>query len=274
MYYIYFPYVVILAFLLFAECLEKKLPRWWAVMVLIAPLTTPYFIFKSRKEEGIVLFTVFLTSFSIMAGSEVFLYSKHIEKNQYLHLPPVTRQMLKLTDNLKKSTEKLDIQLVELEALSKVESRIHEIKKTIEFITTIRITIVENQQAIKQLEKYTTDYKSYFLGKDLAWVFDIQKFYNNRNVVQHYKSLDKYLNDFDELLKYTYVNFYNITEHKNPEHLKNYDQYYFRYRRAVDSHNRLNVKRLNFQNDFLAKHPIVQSYLPGKRQTDTFKLWD
>ncbi len=259
---------------MFNECFKKKHPRWWALVVLIAPVTTPYFIFKSRKESGIVLFTVFLISFSIMAGSEVFLFSRYMEKNQYMHLPPVTRQMLKLTEDLKESTEKLDLGLVELEHLSKVESRIHEIKRTIEFITKIRITIQENQQAIQQLVKYTSDYKSYFMNKDLAWVFDIQKFYNSRNVLQHYKSLDKYLNNFDELLKYTYVNFYNITEHENPEHLKNYDQYYLKYRRAVDSHNRLNVKRINFQNDFLAKHPTIKSYLPGKRQTDTFRLWN
>jgi len=75
-------------------------------------------------------------------------------------------------------------------------------------------------------------------------------------------------------LKYTHVNFYNITEYKTREHLKNYDEYYLRYRRAVDAHNRFNVKRIEFQNSFLKKHPDIKPYLPGERQTETFRLWE
>ena len=56
--------------------------------------------------------------------------------------------------------------------------------------------------------------------------------------------------------------------------LKNYDEYYLRYRRAVDSHNRLNVNRIVFQNAFLLKYPDIKPYLPGKRQTDTFRVWE
>jgi len=243
-------------------------------MVLFAPVTTPYFIFKTRRESGIVLFMVFLTTFSAVVAGEFFLYSNYMEKNKYSDLSPVTRQMIRLSEELKTSTIKLDNALVKLENLSKVESRVHEIKKTIEFIDQLRIIMVENQDAIDRLVKYTSDYKSFFSGKDLAWVFNVQNFYHNRNVIQHYKSLEKYLYGFEELLKYTYVNFYNITEHKNPEHLKNYDEYYIRYRRAVDTHNRFNVKRIDFQNSFLEQFPDTKPYLPGERQTETFRLWE
>ena len=256
------------------ECYNKNQPRRWALMVLLAPVTTPYFIFKSRKESGMVLFMIFLTTFSAVGGIEFFLYSNYMEKNKYSHLPPVTIQMIRLSEELKISTIKLDQALIKLENLSKVESRIHEIKKTIEFIHQLRNIMIENQEAIKRLVKYTSDYKTFFAGKDLEWVFNVQKFYNNRNVIQHYKSLQKYLDGFEELLKYTYVNFYNITEHKSKEHFKNYDEYYLRYRRAVDSHNRFNVKRIYFQNSFLEKYPDIKPYLPGERQTETFRLWE
>lgn len=197
-----------------------------------------------------------------------------MKKNKHLQLPPVTRQMIQLSEELKLSTEKLDNALVKLESLSKVQSRINEIKKTIEFIHQLRSIMIENQEAIKRLVKYTSDYKSFFDRKDLFWVFNIQKFYNDRNVIQHYKSLETYLDSFEDLLKYTHINFYNITEHKSKEQLNNYDEYYMRYRRAVDSHNRFNVKRINFQNSFLEKYPDVKPYLPGERQTETFKLWE
>ena len=274
MYYIYFVYVAILASLMLNECNNKSQPRWWALMVLFAPVTTPYFIYKSRKESGIILFMVFLTTFSAVGGIEFYLYSKYMEKNRYSHLPPVTRQMIRLSEELKQSTANLDQALVKLENLSKVESRINEIKKTIEFIDQLRNIMISNQEVIKRLVKYTSDYQSFFAGRNLDWVFNIQIFYNNRNVTQHYKSLQKYLDNFEELLKYTYVNFYNITEHKSKEHFRNYDEYYLRYRRAVDSHNRFNVKRIDFQNSFLKKHPEIKPYLPGERQTETFRLWE
>ena len=242
-------------------------------MVLFAPVTTPWFIFKSRKESGIILFMIFLTTFSVVGACEFFLYSNYMEKNRYSHLPPVTRQMIRISEELKVSTAKLDKALENLEALSKVESRIHEIKNTIDFITQFREIMIQNQDAINRLVKYTNDYKSFFDKKDLDWVFHVQKFYNNRNVIQHYKSLQKYLDDFEDLLEYTYVNFYNITEHKSKEHLQNYDQYYLKYRRSVNTHNKFNVKRIRFQNSFLKKYPDIRPYLPGERQGKTF-IWD
>lgn len=274
MYYIYFPYVSILALFMLYECYKEHQPRWWALMVLFAPVTTPYFIFKSRKESGMVLFMIFLTTFSAVGVSEVFLYSDYMEKNKYSDLPPVTRQMIRLSEDVKVSTLKLDQALVKLENLSKIQSRINEIKKTIEFIAELRAIMLENQESINRLVKYTTDYKSFFNKKDLEWVFHIQQFYNNRDVIQHHKSIEKYLDNFEELLKYVYVNFYNITEIKSKEHFQNYDQYYLNYRRAVDSHNRFNVKRIDFQNAFLKQYPELKPYLPGERQTDTFKLWE
>ncbi len=273
MYYIYFSYVAILASLMLYDCYHKNQPRWWAFIVLFVPVTTPYFIFKSRKESGFILFMVFLLTFSAVAGVEFFLYSNYMEKNKYSHLSPVTRQMLHLCDELKTSTITLDHALGKLENLSKVQSRVKEIRTTIEFIDQLRLIMIENQDDINRLAAYTSDYKSFFNRKKFEWVFNIQKFYTNRTVIQHYKSLQKYLDNFAELLKYTHVNFYNITEYKSTQHLKNYDQYYLRYRRAVDAHNRFNVKRIDFQNSVLKKHPDIKPYLPGERQTDTFKLW-
>lgn len=189
-------------------------------------------------------------------------------------MSPVIRKMIVLSEQLKKSTAELDDALVKLENLSKVESRIHEIKKTISFIHELRDIMRKNQEDIERLKQYTDDYKQFFVKKDLAWVFDVQRFYHNRNVVNHYRSLEKYLFSFEELLEYTYVNFYNITQIKSEEHLKNYDEYYLRYRRAVDSHNRFNVKRIDFQNAYLHQYPQTKPYLPGERQTETFRLWE
>lgn len=260
--------------MMFHECRSKGLPQWWAGMVLVAPITFPFLYSKSRKEINPAILIGFFGIFAIVAGSEFYLYKRFMEKNKFTHLPPVTRQMLQLSETLRQSTINLDGALIKLENLSKVESRIHEIKNTIQFIGELRLIMAENRKAIHRLVEFTTAHNDFFAKKDLAWVFDIQRFYNNHNVVQHYKSLEKYLQDFEELLRYTHLNFYNITEVQSPEHLKNYDEYYIRYRRAVDSHNRFNVKRIDFQNQYLRQYPDIKAYLPGERQTETFRLWE
>ncbi len=259
---------------MFFECHKKNHPKWWAGVVFLAPITTPYFLFKSRKTEGMILFMIFLATFTAVSASEFYLYSTMKEKNKYAHLPPITRQVIRLSENLKQTTVELDKALVNLEMISKVESRIKELKQTIEFIEALRLTQSENQASINRFVKFTSDYKSYFVKKDLNWVYQIQLFYTNRNVLHHYKSLQAYLDDFEALLTYTHTNFYNITVAKTEEHLKNYDEYYLRYRRAVDTHNKFNVKRIEFQNQFLLKYPDIKPYLPGKRQTDAFMLWE
>jgi hypothetical protein len=99
-------------------------------------------------------------------------------------------------------------------------------------------------------------------------------FYTDRNVVIHFKSLETYLEAFEALLVYSYTNFYHIKAAESKVHLSNYDEYYLRYRRAVDAHNRFNVQRIEFQNTFLQKYPDIKPYLPDERQTEAFKLWE
>jgi len=274
LYYIYFPYVLILAGLMFFECHKRNHPKWWSAAVLLAPITTPYFIFKSRKIEGMTLFMIFLATFSGVTAFEFYTYAQMKEKYRYAHLPPITRQVIRLSDDLKKTTLNLDKALVTLEQKSKVESRIKELKETIDFIATLRIVMAQNEASIQRLVKFIGDYKEYFVKKELNWVYQIQLFYTDRNVLLHYKSLQEYLDNFEALLTYTYTNFYNITKLKSREHLKNYDEYYIRYRRAVNTHNKFNVQRIEFQNKFLLQYPDIKPYLPGKRQTETFLLWE
>ena len=264
-FYIYFAYVLLLSGLVLRDCMKKKNPRWWAAMVLLAPVTTPYVIFKSRKTSGMILFMLFLASFSMVVGAELYIWAYEKEKIRYAHLPPVTTQVIRLCDNLKQRTAELDTGLVQLENMSKVESSPEKLQQTIAFIKSLRLTLIRNQDAIDRLVKFTTDYKEYFMKKELYWIYQVRQYYTNRHVVRHFQSLENYLNDVHALLSYTYSSFTHS--------LNNYDEYYLRYRRAVDRHNAFNVQRIEFQNDFVKKYPAIKPYLPGERQTETFRLW-
>lgn len=260
---------------MFFECHRHNLPKWWAAIVFAAPVTTPYFIIKSRKGKGFiwVLFIFFACVALVLAG-EIFLYSRTKEQYKYEHLPPVTRQLIRYSEILKQTTHKLDTELVELELQSKVQSKVNKIEQTIVFIDELRKSMHDNREAIKQIVSFGEAHENFFLTQDLKWVYEIQKFYNNRIVTQHFESLEKYLDNFETLLRFCCENFDSINERKNLVVLKNYDEYYMRYRRAVDSHNRLNVKRIEFQNTYISRHPEIREYLPAKRQTEAFRLWE
>ena len=68
----------------------------------------------------------------------------------------------------------------------------------------------------------------------------------------------RYLAAFENMLQYTRYNFNNIMELKSSAHMANYDAYYLRYRSVADAHNRVNKKRVEFQNKFIQEHPKVK----------------
>lgn len=254
---------------MFLECKRRSLPKWWVAIVFAAPVTTPYFIVKSRKAQGLILLVIFLACFSLVAASEIFIYSQMTAKYKYVNLPPVTRQLMRYSEILKQTNRNLDNDFVEFEQQSKVQSKINKLGQIIVFIGELRQAIYNNQAAIKQMVEFVDNHRDSFLKKDLKWVYEIKRYYNNRIVVQYFKSLENYLDNFEILLRFCYQNFDAITKEGSATHLKNYDEYYLRYRRAVDSHSRLNVKRIKFQDDFIKRYPEIKECLPGKRQTQT-----
>lgn len=254
---------------MFLECKYRSLPKWWVAIVFAAPVTTPYFIVKSRKNKKLLFLLIFGVSFSLVIAGEIFIYSKMNAKDNYAHLPPVTRQLIRYSEILKQTTHNLDNDLIELEQQSKVQSKIDKLGQIIVFIGELRRAIYDNQAAIKQMVEFVDNHSDSFLKKDLKWVYEIKRYYNNRIMIQYFKSLENYLDNFEILLRFCYQNFDAITKVESATHLKNYDEYYLRYRRAVDSHSRLNAKRIEFQDDFIKRYPEIKACLPGKRQTQT-----
>lgn len=278
MYYIYLAFILILSGLMFLECKRKGLPKWWSAIVLAAPITTPYFIVKSRKGKSLVPILIFLVCLSFVTAGEIFIYSHMEEKLKYANLPPVTRQLLRYSEILKTTTQNLDKDLSELEMKSKLQSNVDKLEQTIEFVNELRQAIYDNQAAIQQMVEFVEHNSRFFTKTNLQWVYEIKSFYNNRIVIVNLESLETYLDAFENLLRFCYLNFDAITKAESRIHLKNYDEYYLRYRRAVDSHNRLNLKRIQFQNKFVKRYPEIQEYLPAKRHakrhTDALRFWE
>lgn len=212
--------------------------------------------------------------FSAVLGAVIFLYVSKTRKPPEDNLPPIIKQVIKLNDNIKKTTIDLYNASGRLDSISMVQSRITDIKSAIDLIGQLREMVKKNQQEIDDLVGFIQDHEPFFNRKNLAWMFAVKDFYSSENVISHQKSQTGYLASFETLLQYTHDNFENIMEHKSQQHMKNYDVYYLRYRRAADLHNRSNRKRIAFQKQFIEEYPEVSPFIPGSHHFEPFKFWD
>ena len=241
-------------------------------MVLLAPVTTPFVIYKMKKMEGKLLMLGFLVLFAGVITGESLMYS-HVEKARKLNnLPPVTRQILEFCDQLKVTNQQVDQGLIQLENLSQVESTASQIQATLSFMTELRQRLASNQEAIQSLLTYLNDHEAYFEKKEVGWIRQLKAFYTHPRVTRHDKSLLKYLDEFELMLNFTYTYFDEISEYQDAAYKRNYDQFYLKYRRAVDRHILYNTDRIQFQDGIVSKMPALKPYLPGPRQTHTFRL--
>jgi len=272
--YIYIAYCLVLALVTLAACFRQKQPRWWAFLVLVLPLAVPVFILKLKKKAGVIWLTAFFISFFAVLGIEFFLYTSNKEKNKYAHLPPIVREMIVLNEAVKSSTIELYNASSKLDSLSMVQSRITDLRTTLDLIEKLRPMMKENQGSIDRLTHYIEARGDYIRRQNIDWAFLINKFYTDPNVIQHNRSLFKYLAAFEDMLQYTHDNFDNIMELQSKSHMANYDAYYMRYRGIADMHNRSNKKRVKFQQEFIQKNPEIKPFLPGSHHLEPFKFWD
>lgn len=271
---IYLTYSILLSVLIFIEVKKYKQAIWWSAVVLFFPPATPVVIHKTRKGAGKMWIVIFIVTFLLAVGGEIFLYSSNKNKNSEDVVPPILKKMLALNENIKKSTGEIYNTSGKLLSLSMVQSRIKDLQSTIETIGKLRQLIKDNQEDIDRLLQFTEKHEDFVRRKNLSWVYSIKEFYNDYNVAQHHKSRANYFVAFEAFLNYTQKNFKNIMELKNEHHMKNYEVYYLRYRRAADSHNRFIKKRIAFQSAFVEEHPEIKPFLPGAHQQGNFKFWD
>ena len=272
MFYIYFPYVFLLSLILLFQFIENKKSRLWALIIFFAPVTAPYYIFKTKKEEGIVWIMIFLASFSAVVAGEIALYAFKNERLKYSDQPPVVRQALRIADELQETTEQFDFSIIRLEEMSRIISGLGKIEETINYVAIVRRAGDKNKALVSKLINYIDNYRSYYNKKNVKWVFQIEEYYNNKIVRLHLDSLDEYLNAFEAILVFSYKNFYQIAELEDPQSLRNYDAYYLKYRRAAEKFSKYNLYRTEYQSQLVLENPKIEAYLPGARQTDVFSI--
>ena len=203
-----------------------------------------------------------------------YVYRGHKAQNKYSHLPPVVREMIRHNDAVVASTIALYNASAKLDSLGLVQSRISDIKTTLDQIDNMRALIHENKRDIDRLVSYIQDHGELLQRQGLDWAFNIAQFYKDSHVTKHNRSRDRYFDAFETFLQYTHDNFSAIMDDKSSRHRANYDAYYLRYRGVADRHNQINRERIRFQDNFIEAHPGVKPFLPGSHHLAPFKFWD
>ncbi len=271
-FYFYFSFAAILSLVLFWDIRKTESSKWWVLFGLAAPVTVPYYIITSHPKKWIVPILIFFGVFMAVIAGETVVYKMEVERMKYIDYSSEAKQMIRLCDDLKQATINLDNGIRHLEEMSKLESRETDIAATISFIGVMRLLLLKKQEAVDKLVAFVRDYETLLAQQGLKWQFQIVTYYNNSIVTQYTTTLKDYLKVFEELLQYTFDNFKHIKS-MSPKHLHNYDSYYINYRRAVDRHNRIGVKRMEFQNSLIKANPELKPFLPDLRTTEFLRFW-
>lgn len=273
MYYLYFPYALVVSSLFLIFSIRKKTPVWWALVVLLAPVTAPYYFFKASRGYRAVFTTLFCLSFVLVGAGEGYLYFQEKTDFKSSHFSPVGRQLVQLSKKLRKSTLALDKAIQKLEMLSKVESTRTGIGETLTYIGTVQVRRMENRGDIDRFLAFTRDYRNILEKEGADTLLSMEAYYSSAVVVSHLESLEDYLPAFEELLRYTFDNFRDI-ELRSSKHRENYDAYYMKYRRKVDRHNTFCTKRIQYRNALVHRQPELEYFLPTIHQTEFLRLWE
>ncbi len=243
------------------DSIKCKMPKWWAFVILFAPITTPYYLISSKKEKGILPLLFFVVIFSFACTGEYFIYSKAKKASALSQYSTVGRKMMDYSSKVEYGISKLNISVAKLDRMVRVDATIERLDKTINFLLLMKNLINTNNKILKRLILMGEDYKKELKEENLDWLFGIRIYYTEKEILKYFKSLYNYIEIYSYLLTYTKDNFKEIKT-RNPRALKNFDEYIFNYLSALERHNLMNTSRKAFQIKFLKQYPRLINHVP------------
>ncbi len=273
MYYIYLPYVLILAILTAILCRKQQKSLAWVGAVFLAPIITPYFIIKSERPQAAKWIVWFIISFILMITAEGFLWYRAYKENSFDRLNPIERTTVRLTQAIEENTAKLNKVMQTLDIKNNVASGKKEILIARDLISQANVLMKRGEMLTKKFVLFTTNYGPYFQKRKQLWAIELRNFYKSKSMAKYYATTHEYLNNFEQLLNYSQKHFDQIRS-KKAKAMKSYDQYFIRYRRGLNHYQLYSDRRMKVQKALVKKYPRLKPYLPEKSQTRAVKLWE
>ncbi len=279
LYYLYFSYALIISCVVLFYSIKENESKWWGAIVFLSPVTAPFYFLKTRAKRGIPIALIITLIFICVCAGEYYIHFGKSHGVDYSKYPPVARQMIRLSTEMKIATNNLNKDIAQLNQLSRSESSLENMTATIKLIGKMRVEIIKTKAVYDRLSFFLKNYRGFLEEKNFGWLTNIEKYYNNEVMTLYFKKLQNYLDRFEALLQFTFKNFNKIGD-RVPVALDNYDAYYMLYRGAMDDYNRVSNMRVRFQNQFLKEHPELVSFLPKPLRINSLelksklKLWD
>ncbi|MBF0257771.1 MAG: hypothetical protein HQK62_02855 [Desulfamplus sp.] len=272
MFFIYFSCAFVASIIVYIDSEKQRMPRWWSAIVFFAPVTIPYYIVKTRRKKSLIPLTAFLVIVILVGVGESVLYHRVKDRIIYSSYSPKAREILRFTEDLKYSVQKLNNLALQLDDMSRVDSSPEKIYEVLAFVKAMQSLMEDNQRAVKKFMLVVNDYRNLLIEENFNWLLKIEEYYNEPVVVKYLRTLAAYLDTFSSLLEYTGEHFQEITA-GDSVYIKNYDGYYMNYLRALESHSRIDVNRMQFQHNFLVHAPELEPYLPIILQKRFVNIW-
>ncbi len=271
MYYIYYPYVLIVSMAMAAICHKQKNPLWWSAAVFFAPVTTPYFIVQFQKRGVGKWIVFFFISFLLVVGIEGCIWFQNYKQNQFARLNPVDRTAILITRDIESNISEMNAIMESLDIKDRVATGKKDIINSRDSIKRARILMEQGHKLTKQFVIFVTDHAPYFQQTHQNWALELKKFYQSSHMIKYYSTTTQYLNEFKHLLDYVETHFEKIKNHHS-QAIKNYDQYFIRYRQGLDRYKKYADGRMKSQTVLIKKYPELKKYLPAKVRVTAVKM--
>ncbi|MBF0201850.1 MAG: hypothetical protein HQK66_11180 [Desulfamplus sp.] len=272
MFFIYFPFSIIAATLVYFDAEKRQMPQWWPAMAFMAPITIPLYLVKTRQQRSIVPIAAFLSLAVLVIVGESFFFMKMRDSVQFQNYSPTVQEIVRITHRIEYIVKKFNHFTVQLEKVKGVGASTQSIEKALVFIRAMQSLMKDYRTTINNLDAAVNDYGNNLISENALWVIKLEEFYSEPIIVRYVKSLDNHLEAFESLLVYTAANFEEIRS-KNKRVRQNYDGYYLNYVRALESHSLLDTGRMRFQYLFLKDNPELKPYMPAILNDKFFKIW-
>ena len=272
MFFVYFPFVIILGIFVFKDSEKYNFSKWWAGLVGLAPITMPYYLFVTRGKKFLVPLVMFFALSGLVVMGEAFFYTKFKQRMQYAKYSPYAKQALEYTTQLKDNMVELNKFIINLDELGRVNSSLEKITETLKLVEAMTHALMKTITVAERFLILMNDYSPAINRGEILWLNHLALYYSDDSVIKYLSALQNYVNSFSALLKFTKENFENI-HLKNSKQQKNYDHYYLKYIRSLERHNNIDINRMAFQKQLLQKYPDLKSYIPIISQTRFLSVW-
>ncbi len=251
----YFLYSLLTSIWIFSDSRNHNVSRWWAIGTFILPVLVPYYLVKTRPHKKYWKYIgIWVLGFTLF-----FVVESVFIRNESAGKTPVIEELKSLCFKIGSSAGKTQDVLQKLDEIQDIGTipKINEALRLIDLAQTLLIQVdIDSNNLIAYIEKHRDELRK----KDTEVFIQLEGLYRDKTYFIYNEAVKDYLNSYAAMLTYCRGNFNSISAGKLPQK-QNYEKLYFKYRNAVEKHNKAYIEKMGFHQEYLASHPNLNRLL-------------